>query len=167
MGCLDQPGALSDAELQAVSCERPRRKRGNSVFAFGSVHISQTCSSTSTCSKTFLYFLPVPLSPVADCILPSVVHVWPVEGTNCRGSCHHAISARRSLRRSRSNTSQIRHSSIPTSSVTSYCAPQAVHIIRSLLVLSTGCATSVFLRFASGELSNPAEPMMLRGVLRA
>lgn len=60
-----------------------------------------------------------------------------------------------------SNTSQTRHSSIPTSSVTSYCAPQAMQIIRSLLVLSTGRGASIFLRFASGDVSELASAMAL------
>jgi hypothetical protein len=61
-------------------------------------------------------------------------------------------------------TSQIRHSSMPTSSVTSYCAPQAVHIIRSSVVLNIGMATSIFLLLACGEVSEPADPMALKRI---
>jgi hypothetical protein len=60
-------------------------------LTFGSVHISQTFSSSSTCSKTFLYFLALPFCPLADLSFPNVVHVCPVGGTNCRGSYQDSI----------------------------------------------------------------------------
>lgn len=160
MRCLYQSCTLSDAKLCTGSVAPSMPDWGAPTF--GSVHISHTCSSRSTCSNTFLYFFLFPSALFADLILPRVVHVCPVEGTNCRGSYDGRYQPIffSSQRLAAPLTSHIRHSSIPTSSVTSYCAPQAPHMIRSSLVLNTGMLASVFRLFACGEVSDPAEPMM-------
>lgn len=86
MWCLYQPGTLSDAKLLKLSVALAHCADERDSHAFGSVQTSHTFSSRSTRSKTFLYLLPLPVSPAADLNLPKVVHACPVAGTNCRGS---------------------------------------------------------------------------------